>query len=255
MRWPSALLVLVALGGSRAGAGELREERVARLAAAERTIELVAARDREQRARLAARLRAFSKLVSPGHARLWVEPGARMEQLARRAAMARLLRRDLRELGILRAERDAAVAARDRMRQEIAAPSPEPPAARSLVRPIRGARVRAGFGVRRHREIGGDVSARGVELAARRGDPVLAVAAGAVRWTGPLAGGATAVLIDHDGFVSVLVGMGALRVAPGQRVSAGEVLGEAAGDALHLEIRLRTGAFGHPIDPAPLLGR
>jgi murein DD-endopeptidase MepM/ murein hydrolase activator NlpD len=255
MRWPSALVVLAAFGAP-AGADGVREDRVARLAAAERTIELVAARDREHRARLAARLRAVRKLAQPGRARLWAEPGARMEWLARRAALARVLRRDLRELVILRHERDAAVAARDRVRGEIGGPEPASPAPRSLVRPVRGARIRAGFGLRNHGGSGRQISARGVELAARTGDRVLAVAAGAVRWTGPLAGGRqVAVLVDHPGFLSVLVGLAAVRVTPGQAVAAGEVLGDAAGDALHLEIRLRTGAFGHPVDPAPLLAR
>ena len=255
MRWPSAFLVLAALGAT-AGADGVREDRVARLATAERTIEQVAARDREHRARLGARLRAVRKLAQPGRARLWVEPGARMDWLARRGALARVLRRDLRELAILRAERDAAVAARDRVRGEIGAPEPAPPAPRSLVRPVRGARVRAGFGLRRHAGSGRDISARGIELAVRPGAPVLAVAAGSVRWAGRLGGGQeVAVLLDHPDFVSLLVGLTAVRVTPGQVVAAGEVVGEAAGDALHLEIRLRTGPFGHPVDPAPLLAR
>ena len=259
MSWPRRglllLLALLALA-PRAVADPLAAERVQRLAAAERTIELVAARQKEQRARLAARVRRVYERERPGFARLWVEPGSRMAHLARRAAVSRLLRRDLRELGILRAERDAAVAARDRAREEIGSPEPAPPpAAGSLVRPIRGARMRAGFGPRRHRESGADLSARGVELAARPGDEVVAVAGGSVLWTGRLAGGLTAVLVDHASFVSVLVGFARVGVAPGQEVAAGQALGEAAGGALHLEIRLRTGAFGHPIDPAPLLGR
>jgi murein DD-endopeptidase MepM/ murein hydrolase activator NlpD len=255
MRWPSALVVLAALGAS-AGAEEVRDDRVARLATAERTIELVAARDREHRARLGARLRAVRKLAQPGRARLWVEPAARMDWLARQSALARVLRRDLRELAILGAERDAAVAARDRVRGEIGAPEPASPAPRSLVRPVRRARVRAGFGLRRHGGSGREISARGLELAVRAGDPVMAVAAGSVRWAGRLgAGQQTAVLLDHPDFVSVLVGLAAVRVTSGQAVAAGEVLGEAAGDALHLEIRLRTGPFGHPVDPAPLLAR
>ena len=240
----------------RAAADPLAAERVQRLAAAERTIELVAARQKEQRARLAARVRRVYERERPGFARLWVEPGSRMAHLARRAAVGRLLRRDLRELAVLAAERDAAVAARDRAREEIEAPDPAPPPAPgTLVRPIRRARIQAGFGPRRHRESGAGLSARGVELVARPGDDVVSVAGGSVLWTGRLAGGRTAVLVDHASFVSVLVGFAGVRVAPGQVVAAGQVLGEAAGGALHLEIRLRTGAFGHPIDPAPLLGR
>lgn len=256
MRWPSAILLLAALATGARADSAVRDDRVARLAAAERTIELVAARDREYRARVAARVRAFYKAEQPGMTRLWVEPAARMPFVARRAAITRLLRRDLRELAVLEQESASAASARDRLRGELASPAPAMPAPRSLVRPIARARVRAGFGVRRHGESGADLSARGVELAARPGEPVLAVAAGRVSWTGPLGGGpATAVLVDHGAFVSVLVGLGRVRVATGQAVTAGQLLGDAAGDELHVEIRLRTGAFGRPVDPEPLFGR
>ncbi len=254
MRWPSALIIVGALAaGARA---DERGQRVARLATAERTIELVAARDREYRARVAARVRAFLEAEQTAQPALWLEPGTRMGFLARRAAMTRLLRRDLRELAVLEEERANAVTARDRLRGELAEVVPEAPAPGSLVRPIARARLRALFGMRRHRESGADLSARGIELAARPGEPVLAVAAGRVRWVGEVRGGAgTAVLIDHGSFVSVLIGLGRVSAATGQSVSAGQVLGDAAGDSLHVEIRLRSGAFGSPVDPAPLLAR
>jgi septal ring factor EnvC (AmiA/AmiB activator) len=81
------------------------------------------------------------------------------------------------------------------------------------------------------------------------------VASGRIEWLGSLAG-RMALLIDHgaDGVVSVLVGIAGPRVAAGQLVAAGQTVAEASGADLYLEIRLRTGAFGHPIDPAPLLG-
>jgi murein hydrolase activator len=255
MRWPSALLLLAALAAV-ARADDAPDDRVARLKAAERTALLVSVRDREVRARLAARVRAYVKAERAGLARLWFEPGARMDFLARRAAMTHLLRRDLRELAVMEAEQQAAATAREHLHGELAAAEPSPPAPGSLVRPIARGRVRTGFGVRRHRESRADMSARGVELACRPGDPVLAVAAGSVRWTGSLSrGAATAVLIDHGDFLSVLVGFGRVRVATGQPVAAGQVLGDAAGDELHVEIRLRSGAFGKPVDPAPLLAR
>ncbi len=255
MHWPSAILVVAALAAG-ARADDAPDDRIARLKSAERTIELVAARDRELRTRVAARVRAYLKAERPGLARLWVAPGARMDFTARRAAMTRLLRRDLRELAVMEEEGTSAAAARDRLREELVAPRAAAPSPGSLVRPIARARVRAGFGVRRHRDSRADLSARGIELAAREGDAVLAAAAGRVQWTGPLSGGAaSAVLVDHGAFLSVLVGLSRVGVATGQSVTAGQALGEAAGDELHVEIRLRSGAFGTPVDPEPLLAR
>jgi murein DD-endopeptidase MepM/ murein hydrolase activator NlpD len=253
MRWRSAFVVVAALSAG-ARADDAPGDRIARLKTAERTIELVSARDREVRSRVAARVRAYVKAERSGLARLWVEPGGRMDFLARRAAMTRLLRRDLRELAVMEAEHQVAASARERLHGELAAPEPSSPAPGSLVRPVARARLRTGFGVQRHRESQADMSARGIELACRPGDPVLAVAAGRVLWTGSLSG-ASAVLVDHGGFVSVLVGMGRVGVATGQAVAAGQVLGNAAGDELHVEIRLRSGAFGNPVDPTLLFAR
>jgi septal ring factor EnvC (AmiA/AmiB activator) len=63
--------------------------------------------------------------------------------------------------------------------------------------------------------------------------------------------------IDHPGrsIVSVIADLEAVLVAPGQEVAAGQPVARAAGTSIHLEIRLRTGGFGHPVDPAPLLDR
>jgi murein DD-endopeptidase MepM/ murein hydrolase activator NlpD len=247
MRWPSLILVAALCGSARAD--RIGVERIERLLAAERTIELIAAREREQRPVLRSRVRALVMHHRPGAARLWVDRPARSRWLA--STMARILRRDLTELRILAAERDAAVAARDRARAELALALAPSPGARSLVRPVARGRIVAPFGARRHRASRADLSGRGVELASRPGDPIVAVASGRVRWTGRLAG-LRGVLIDHDGYLSALFGFAALRVAAGRQVIAGEVLGEAGGDSVLLEIRLRTGAFGHPIDPAPL---
>ncbi|HLU65257.1 MAG TPA: M23 family metallopeptidase, partial [Kofleriaceae bacterium] len=197
------------------------------------------------------------KRERPGPARLWLEPDRRAAWLARRAAVARMLERDLRELDILAAERDSAVAARDRARAEVreASGHPELPAPGSLVAPVAGGRVVAGFGPARDRATGAHLVRRGIRLAARRGEPVLAVARGRVEWTGDLAG-APAVVIDHAPapFRSVLSDLADVRVAPGQAVAAGQELARAAGGEVYLEIRLDRGAAGEPIDPAPLLG-
>ena len=240
-----------------AGGKERRAIGADQLATVERTIDLLAERERSHRERLTARARAYYKLERSGLSRLWLEPGARRPWLARRAAAARILRRDLRELAVLRAERDAAVRARDRARAGLSSREPvAAPAPRSLVWPVPGARVTAGFGEVRDRASGARLARRGIELAVSPGAPVRAVAAGRVEWVGPLAG-ATGIIVDHGpaGFVSVLVGDQRPAVVVGQEVEAGEALAEATGAALHLEIRLRTGVFGHPIDPRPLLGR
>jgi septal ring factor EnvC (AmiA/AmiB activator) len=205
--------------------------------------------------RLEARTRALYKLSRAGLSRLWVDAAARAALVRRRAAARRVVARDARELELLREElasvRDAR-ASLERAREHAAALSP--PGPRTLARPVSGT-IAAGFGDHRDGDTDVRLSRRGIELRAHRADPVAAVADGEVVYAGPIRGLGRGVIAVHGDFLSVTGRLEALAVRRGDPVARGDRLGRAAGDRVHLEIRLRAGAGGFPIDPAPLLAR
>jgi len=130
---------------------------------------------------------------------------------------------------------------------------------RGLVRPVRG-RVVGRFGPYRDKVLRVEAERAGIELAARPGEVVRAVAAGKVVFTGEIPGFGLVAVIDHgDGFLSVTGRLMGLVVAPEAQVAAGGPLGRAApkteddglGTTVYLELRHGT----RPIDPAPLLAR
>lgn len=257
-----AALFMVAMAAPAAADPESTTEAPSQLAAAERTHAAVSAREAEIRAHLADRLRALHKRHRATARRLWVDPSSRRAWLRARAAAARVVRRDVAELAILREELTAAEDARERARAEAAAASATPlapavPARRSLARPIARGRVTVAFGAARDGRDAPTLASRGVDLACAPGDPVLAAADGVVRWSGPLAGAGAAV-IDHvvEGvrFTSLLAGLdpGALPV-PGAHLGRAEPFARAAGTRVHLEVRVPVGAVAEPVDPAPLL--
>jgi len=92
---------------------------------------------------------------------------------------------------------------------------------------------------------------RGVDLEAGAGDEVLAALDGVVSFAGPVAG-TTYVTVDHDGGLSTTYGdLTDLRVAEGDEVAAGEVLGVLAGTATALDWGARLD--GGYVDPLSLL--
>lgn len=103
---------------------------------------------------------------------------------------------------------------------------------------------------------------RGVDLAARAGQPVTAMGTGVVGWAGVVAGTAW-VSIDHAGSVRTTVGpMATIAVDTGQAVTVATGLGTVTGLAhpvdpdggvgsLHVSVRID----GVYVDPADLVGR
>ncbi len=96
----------------------------------------------------------------------------------------------------------------------------------------------------------------GLDLAAPEGTPVLAVRGGVVRRAGDAGGYGNLVEIDHgDGVTTRYAHQAELRVAPGDRVEAGDVLGtvgstgRSTGPHLHLEGRVD----GEAVDPEAFL--
>jgi septal ring factor EnvC (AmiA/AmiB activator) len=198
-----------------------------------------------------SRVRSLYKIARAGFAPLWVDADERGATLRRRAAARRILRRDLRELALLHDEIEVAEAARVRLegeRRQVDAIRPPPG---SLARPVAGS-IAAGFGTYRHRASRARLSRRGLELRARRGAAVVAVADGTVRYAGPVRGLDIAVVIEHDGFLSVIGRLTDPSVAAGERVVRGQRLAAAQRRRVYVEVRLAVGASGYPIDPQPL---
>lgn len=225
----------------------------AQLAVIARTDELLADKYQERARELQRRVRAAYKLLRGGWAPLWVDPGRRAAVVQRRALVQRALSRTATELDLLRAE--VAVAARARTYLEDArqaARTAAAPAPGSLLRPVTPGEVAAGFGIHRHHS-GARLTRRGVELASAPGAPVRAPAAGVVRYAGPVRGLGNAVIVAHDGFLSVLARLDRVTAQRGAPVERGAELARAAGARVYLEIRLDVGGGGHPVDPAPLL--
>jgi murein DD-endopeptidase MepM/ murein hydrolase activator NlpD len=125
-----------------------------------------------------------------------------------------------------------------------------------LAVPIPGAPITSGFGPRVH-PIYGDVRMHtGVDFGASYGTPIHAAADGVVVSAGPLGGYGNATVIDHGNGLATLYGhQSSISVAPGQRVSRGQVIGYVGctglctGPHLHFEVRVR----GTPVDPMQYL--
>jgi len=125
-----------------------------------------------------------------------------------------------------------------------------PPPIRNVYRlPVRG-RLVTGLG-----EISdAGVRSRGLTFAVAAAAPVIAPAAGLVRYARSFRGYGMIVILDHaDGWTSLVTGLGAVQVRVGQRVAAGAPIGTArTGEDPRVTVELRRG--GRPMDIAALLG-
>ena len=116
--------------------------------------------------------------------------------------------------------------------------------------PVTGKLV-TGFG-----EVSSDagVTSRGLTWVVPGGADIAAPAAGKIAFAGPFRDYGKIVVIDHGGgWSTVLIGLGTLSVATGQRVGQGALLGAAPqGDDRQVTAELRR--KGRPIDPVALTG-
>ena len=93
------------------------------------------------------------------------------------------------------------------------------------------------------------VQSRGLTLATARGAPLLAPAAGTVRFSGPYENYDGILIIDHGGgWMSLIVNLGST-LRPGDRVKLGQALGRALGP---LQVELSQN--GRRISPALIAG-
>lgn len=123
--------------------------------------------------------------------------------------------------------------------------------------PVPSANLVSGWGAPRD---GGARTHQGVDLAAPRGTPVLAVSAGTVRYSSSSGRCGLGVSIDHGGgWRSVYCHLQASVAQAGGRVSRGQTIGtvgntgNAATTGPHLHFELRRN--GQPVNPQALIGR
>lgn len=128
-----------------------------------------------------------------------------------------------------------------------------------VIWPVAGhSSISSRFGMRQHPVGGGHKRHLGVDIAARSGTPIVAIALGKVVFAGWRRGYGQVVDVDHgDGWVSRYAHAKHLVVRPGQSVLAGQMIGQvgssgqATGAHLHLEL-LKS---GHALNPLALWSR
>jgi murein DD-endopeptidase MepM/ murein hydrolase activator NlpD len=111
-----------------------------------------------------------------------------------------------------------------------------------------------GFGMKYDPFTGYEQMHRGIDIANRRGTPVMATAAGRVKSVGTFGGLGKMVIVDHGyGFVTRYGHLSQINVKRGQRVDRGEVIalmgntGYSTGPHLHYEV-WRNGKILNPRD-------
>jgi len=220
------------------------------LAAIDRALSAVGAKLGEVDAARARRLAAAYRLLRaplPGAP----DPAASMAAARRRAAVRLLLERELAERRLLAGE-DAQLRRAAAEHEARAARAPELELPDELGRPARGKIVRR-YGAARHEPSGATLSRRGIELEVDAQAPAVAPADGVVRYAGPIRGLDAGVIIDHGSYLTVIAKLGAPAVPAGAPVSRGDRIGRAARHRVYLEVRVKLGPGGLPIDPEPLL--
>ena len=210
---------------------------------------LAAVTDKLADARL-TRLRRLGAAVRLLHAVSGDDPMA----VARRRAAARLLlERDGGEAALLAQEAAQLGAAHDRIAGE-AAQLPQIALPGELLRPAPGKIVRH-FGTLVHERSKATLSRRGIDLEVDDHCPVTAPAAGTVRYAGPIRGLDHGVILDHGAYLTVIAKLGEVALPIGAPIAAGDRLGRAARHRVYVEVRVKLGPGGLPIDPEPLLAK
>jgi murein DD-endopeptidase MepM/ murein hydrolase activator NlpD len=222
----AALLGLVLLVGvSQAAPARDRLDVAGELTIARRTRAAVADRLREREGALGKRVRILYKLTRAGLLPLVADQGARADLTRRRALARRLIVRDLEERAALRTELGRADDQVRRLETELGRAELAVPAGLILRPPVPRAPMPTR---RRDRATGARLLELDARFAAEMGENATAPAAGVVRYAGPVHGRQTGVILAlGDGLSVVVSGLGSTRVAAGDQVEAGAVLGRA----------------------------
>ena len=132
-------------------------------------------------------------------------------------------------------------------------PAAAPPS-RCCARPVSGAKLTSGYGMRRHPLLGYNKMHTGVDFGAAYGTPIKAAGAGVVELAGRNGAYGIAVMVKHKGKYETLYGhMSKLAagIKRGSKVNQGQVIGyvgatgRATGPHLHYEVRVSD----RPVNP------
>ncbi|MBV8758473.1 MAG: M23 family metallopeptidase [Deltaproteobacteria bacterium] len=169
----------------------------------------------------------------------------------RRAAARLLLERDAHERDLLADEARQLRDASSRTADDTAKlPSITLPT--ELGRPANG-RIARHFGTIEHDRAHVTLSRRGLDFEVDDHAPAYAPADGVVRYAGPIRGLDHGLVLDHGDYFTVVAKLGELAIPVGTKVARGDKLGHAQRHRIYLEVRVKVGPGGLPIDPEPLV--
>jgi septal ring factor EnvC (AmiA/AmiB activator) len=218
----------------------------------DRTLETVRGKLRDAETVRVRRLRAAYRILhaaAPSDA----APEDRMIAARRRAAARWLAARDTSERGLLAAETtrletaQAAVTAAAAQLPTVTLPT-------ELAWPARGEIARK-FGTMVHERSNATLARHGLDIEVETHAVVSAPADGVVRYAGPIRRLDAGVILDHGDTFIVVAKLGDPTIPVGAHVAKGDRLGHAARHRVYLEVRVKVGPGGLPIDPEPLLHR
>jgi septal ring factor EnvC (AmiA/AmiB activator) len=206
----------------------------------------LAAADEVRLRRLTAAARLVRAPLGPD-----ASDGERMESARRKAAARLLLDRDSAERGLLADEASRLAVARGRI-AGAAEDLPKLALPTELARPVGGTIARH-FGPFKHDGSHVQLARRGLDFEVDEHAAVIAPAEGTVRYAGPIRGLDHGVILDHGDYYTVVAKLAELSLPVGTHVARGDRLGRASRHRVYLEVRVKLGAGGLPIDPEPLL--
>lgn len=175
----------------------------------------------------------------------------RMASARRRAAARLLLERDRDERALLA---DEARLLREAQVTAVAASALVPTVTlpESLLPPARGTIIRT-FGTMVHERSKATLSRRGLDFDVEAHAPAVAPADGTVRYAGPMRGLDHGVILDHGDYYTIVAKLGDTVIPIGTKLLRGDRVGRAVRSRVYLEVRVKVGPGGLPVDPQPLL--
>lgn len=206
-------------------------------------------------AEMKTRVRALYKLSRASFPRLWLEPDERRRVSQWLGAARKITTRDKNEIRLLQEEIDVANTAEARLRTIQGETLTTSIAKRSLRSPLAKTKIVQGYGEFRGPTRRIRLQRRGIGLQAEPGEEVYAPASGRILYVGPIAGLGQALIVEHEGFSSIIGHVVPEAWSIGDDVAENTVIAHATDLPLYFELRLTIGTVGQVVDPTHLLAR